>query len=251
METENIISAADRFFLDFIGLVLPGAALVLGLWVILGQPTFLSLSTVIPEDVNGWLIFVPVCYTVGHLVNSIAVTVVLPFFEFIISRIIYLYREVRADYNPYYLMPETMLMTLAMGEVSFVSAHERIYGRDLKDTEKAKGLFRDLRSSVMSRLSPSDRSTIIRFTFTAQFNIGIASALAVLAIVWLSTALFSTYYQSLGLTPLRFSYTGWLILLVIIFLFLERYFRFTARSLRTPFSMFASDYRASSKGAQQ
>jgi hypothetical protein len=78
MKVENLVEAVERFFLDFIGLIIPGALMIAALWLLRGHPTFLGLSPLFPPtDTSVWVVLIVISYVAGHAVTSIGHVLVL------------------------------------------------------------------------------------------------------------------------------------------------------------------------------
>lgn len=241
MDSENILAALDKFFLDFIGLVLPGAVLILGFWEIFNKPVFFGLSSIIPSDLGGWIVFISVCYAAGHLIGSVAETIYIPLIVYPISTaIIRIRKRLNDKFQPSYFMPEPMLAELSMDQPSFAQAYKYLYGESLVDNKKTNRLFRDIRSAIMSLIRPSDRSTVVRFMFIALFNLGVSTSIVILICTWVVISLLQRFFPGQSISPIPLNVYFAVVLLVSSIFFIERYFRYFARSLRTPLSMFAS-----------
>ena len=83
MKTGEFIEAVERFFLDIIGTLLPGFALLVSLCYVTGKP-FVNFSRVLFEketNYHEWALLLGLSYMLGHAVTSFGTTVVRPWVE--------------------------------------------------------------------------------------------------------------------------------------------------------------------------
>lgn len=231
---EGVFAALDRFFIDIVGTIIPGSIFILGIWVILDQPNLFGSTQLFPiSDVSGWILLIAISYIAGHAVSSVGKGltsfIIEPFFQklFKTCPIFSTYFnfiksgkelreqiECRADFS------------------GFVSKISKKFSSldDFSESEKGFGFWRNLALSTSA-----DNSLVYRFVFISLLNLGIATDLILIALLWaLLTAL-----QKIGLVS-SVQVMNWVIWITLLFLslpFLERYYQFHRRSLQIPFSM--------------
>ncbi|MDB9527848.1 nucleoside 2-deoxyribosyltransferase domain-containing protein [Oscillatoria sp. CS-180] len=231
---EGVFAALDRFFIDIIGTIIPGSILILGIWVILDQPNLFGSTQLFPiGDVSGWILLIAISYITGHAVSSIGKGLT----SFIIEPSFQKLFKVCPTFSTYFSFiksgKELREQIERRADFSgFVSKISRRFPSlsDFPESEKGFGFWRNLALSTST-----DNSLVYRFVFISLLNLGIATDLILIALLWaLLIAL-----QKVGMVS-SVQTMNWVIWIALLFMslpFLERYYQFHRRSLQIPFSM--------------
>src|SRR5215207_9733450 len=82
MSPSGLLEVLDRFFLDLIGTIIPGAALLYGLWVISDvSSTSNFLLQLPPTDLFDWVLLIVAGYALGYAIGSVGENVILRILE--------------------------------------------------------------------------------------------------------------------------------------------------------------------------
>jgi hypothetical protein len=88
MKPNEIFESVNKFFIDIVSSIIPGFILILGLRLLLAQPSANdSLSLVLPQpkDNTHWILLIIISYIVGHGITSFGENIVLGAFEYFIE----------------------------------------------------------------------------------------------------------------------------------------------------------------------
>lgn len=238
MKAADIIEALERFFLDIIGTVLPGATLLFGIGLVANMPENIGrFSILAPKDNGDWVMLIAVSYILGQAVTSIGHSVLLSGIENLASR---LRKKTFKGFGlkklvPNFIVPEGELFEKIMADPVFKAVTSRLV-KLMPELETTKDRIKvtSWRNIAMS-ITPEQRHTVYRFMFLSQLNLGIATVLCLLLLAWPCISLLSM----VGAFPDARSVNFWLlgILLISLWPFIERRYRFYAPAMQVPFSM--------------
>jgi hypothetical protein len=225
MEIDKAISSIEKFFLDVIGLIIPGAIFVIGLIYMIDAailPNYLagSVGKSIPTS-----FMIAIFYAMGHAISSLSKILI--------------------------IVSNSIRKILRKKDISERGIAERIINSPtLRESMQEVGFFgieprdvRDARSRIISTLSVDDINLIRRFTFISLFNIGIATTLAILLLFSLFGVIVHPYNVKIFWQPLNLPVM--LAFIVLIFAFTDRYNEFLERSLRIAFSLYTPKKQSS------
>jgi len=236
MKVESLVEAVERFFLDFIGLVIPGTAMIVALWLLIGQPSFLGLEPLfLPVDASAWIVLIVAGYVAGHAVTSIGRILVL---QLAVEPLVRLLRKKHwtARLVPTVVRPQDELLDRIASSVSFrrmLAMVREVYNWPEIEQDKASDVH-DWRNVALSMIQ-EESQIVYRFMFISLLCLGIATVLILTGTFWLIFGLLRICGLSALVIPLD---PG---LLAVLFLtslpFLERRYRFYDISMRIPFAM--------------
>ena len=234
MDAERLVAAVERFFLDIIGSVLPGAFLLIGLWVAFRPAAIGPLALRPPDTTADWLLFLGASYVLGHAIVSVGERYVRP-------AAVKLAKWLRRIPIVRLLAPSGLMNEDAMWEaIARRETTKRFLDYVAQGTSRHMPAeeVRNWRNTAMTMSRPEDRATAVRLRFQAQLNLGIATVLWVVPLVLLVTTVVGAI-RSDGMAEVGFATARGLLFLVfgvlLSLLFLERDARFLLSSLRLPF----------------
>jgi hypothetical protein len=234
MKASEFVEALEKFFLDIIGVIVPGLAFALGvLWIWgspLPAPPVLKFLTK-PEAY--WALLLIFSYVIGHALTSFGESVVIKAFDRVLPG---LKKSRLGKLLPRSIISEEELITATKGDP--------IYGAFLRGVRKALPSFSEedlakmsltsLRNVAMS-LAPEQRHTVYRFMFISLLNLGMATSLLLLFFLLLFANVLQYMARPSGLQAPSLWFLIPMVLL--IFPFLERRFHFYRIAIQIPFSM--------------
>jgi hypothetical protein len=237
VKASDVVEAIDRFFLDVIGNVAPGIALLLGCWIVLGQPALPSAIAVFPPGTAfHWMLIVAAGYGLGNAITSIGQTVILPLVELIAVGIRKAGKRLWfPDAFPTVKSHEDLMSETLTSEPFVV----------MTDQVKKKYPEVNLSTNAVSNVLPwrnialtiiQDETQLIhRFMFISIFNLGIASVLLLLAFIWV----FAGLLRNIGVISVgaRVDFVILFVIVIASFPFLKRQYEFYRRAIELPFSM--------------
>jgi hypothetical protein len=227
---EGVFAAIDRFFIDIIGTIVPGGFFILGIWIIMGQPFLFGSMAIFPvQDISGWILLIVLAYVAGHAISSIGKGLT----GYIIEPIFGKFPLGKRKIN--FVKSGDDLREQIQKRADFYTFVEQIEKkfprlRSIPGEDKNFGFWRNIALSTSK-----DNSLVYRFVFISLLNLGIATDLILLAILWLLLWFLSKHGFIQNIEPMN-----WLVWSFMIFAalpFLERYYQFHRRSLQIPFSM--------------
>jgi len=234
MKASEIIEAIERFFLDIIGVIVPGLAFALGvLWIWGGPLSAPPALKFLAKSETYWALLLAVSYVVGHALTSLGESVVIKTCVRILPG---LKASCLGKILPRSIISEDELIATTKGDP--------IYGAFLRGVRKALPSFSEedlakmsltsLRNLAMS-LAPEQRHTVYRFMFISLLNLGMATSLLLLFFLLLFANLLQYVARPSGLQAPSL----WFLLpmVLLIFPFLERNFHFYRIAMQVPFSM--------------
>lgn len=175
MDAEKLVAAIERFFLDIIGTLIPGLILLGGLWAIFGDTEVGHLTLKVPKSDAGWVLLVLSAYVAGHALTSLGEIFVTPlagWWAGYLKRIPLIGKRVPSRITTDAEMKRkiserTTFQQFAKAMDVQVSAPEHVMA---------------LRNVAMT-MADETRPTVLRFMFLSLLNLGVATALRVLAAV--------------------------------------------------------------------
>ena len=241
MKPGEFIEAVERIFLDIIGTVLPGLAILISLCYITGKP-FVNFSRLLFEkDTNyEWALLVGLSYMLGHAVTSIGTMVVRKWVEKAheswkptAASDVDANRDPKKDWLLSFVVPDDELSAKLSADPIFKSFLAFLFLRipSLASEPGKVANFRTWRNLALS-VAPEQSHLVYRFTFLSLLNLGAASVCIVTAVSW---CLFSIGHLFNAAVPA--ANHPWLVLtLAASPLFLERYYYFNRIAFQLPFS---------------
>lgn len=224
---EKVVAAVERFYLEILGQVLPGAFLIAGLSAVVGPVSIGHASLGKPEGTVDVLVAVGFCYILGHALGKVGEAVIVPAFSLLAIGIrkaveksfgMRMWREIVTRHGL-----ATELATDASVTAFAVKMGRLAPSVDSKNVERD---VRSLRSSAMSLLSTEDKATVVRFMFMSIFHSALATG------CWAVGAAAATQIPFSWIT---FGRIGLALIASVPFLF--RHFEFRNRSMRVAFDM--------------
>lgn len=260
MKAGDFIEALERFFIDIIGTVLPGLAMLVGVCYVTGKP-FISFSEVLLKKGSDyeWALLLGFSYVLGHGVISLGSNVIKKWLENI-------YRSERvrealtdstgtngkrdADWIFSFVMPEKELAERLGQDPIFKAFLSSLFKRipSLSDEAKQVTSFRTWRNLALS-IAQEHSHLVYRFTFLSLLNLGTATVLISTSVLWLTLLMGKSVGSVVPVIPFN------VLLLVMLFaspLFLERYYYFARIAFQLPISQALAkmDARASEVAKQ-
>lgn len=236
MKEVNIVEVFEKFFLDFIGTIIPGCTFLFSLYLIIDIDKFdISEQTFFIS--NLWIFLIFIGYICGHALTSLGF-IIIQIFEYILPCI--------GKTNSFKSKKELDKQIKKDPVFLLVKDHcKRSFGNK-------KLNIGSIRNLAMSINSPSDNQLIYRFMFISLFNLGVFTSLSLVNMIWVIS-----YFLSKIAVPIIFDeYNLWISLLIVIISvpFLERRYSFFNRAIRVPFDMVFSkiqnDLGKNQKGKQ-
>src|SRR5205823_3311523 len=71
LDADKLIAALERFFLDIIGLLIPGGLLLVGIWTVLGDVKIGNTTLKPPGDALVWWFWAAVAYILGQAITTV------------------------------------------------------------------------------------------------------------------------------------------------------------------------------------
>lgn len=211
MKPSEFLQALQAFFFDFIGAVVPGTVLLVGLIIVLSGPGDLQSVTDVTENTS-WILFVVGAYVLGNIVVGIGGILTKGAAN-----------KIRSDLLDHPSVRAFQEQAASVGQAG--------------NTAKERGnMFGTLRNMAMSRLT-EDKATTYRFMFIALFHLGTAVSVALCIIAFWLLIAFKALRNDLSLVAV-----DWLgsvlvsaILLLVCCVLFVRWKEFYERSMRLPF----------------
>ncbi len=245
MNGAAIVTALERFFLDIVGTCVPGGALLLGLRAVAGWSLRIGDLTVSrPNSAPGWVFFVAAAYVAGHLVTSLGEHWVLPRLETLASaksKWAKSQRKLSQWFGrrvPTFLISNNELCERISGTFGYkmvVRTCSEAYS--WSEPQLGSDYISPVRRwrSVALTIAHEQNQTVYRFTFLALLNLGIATVLFLLALIWLGLWELDRFGYSSAVREM--SVPGIVLMLLMVVPFLERRYAFYGMSMRVPFDM--------------
>lgn len=233
MKEVNIVEVFEKFFLDFIGTIIPGCTFLFALFFILD-----ITKITIPEQLffvnNLWIFLIFLGYICGHALTSIGFSIIqifekaIPILGKTTSFKSKKELEKQIENSPIYLYVKNNIQ---------------------KPSDQTQLNFGALRNIAMSNNTASDNQLIYRFMFISLFNLGIFTSLTLVNIIWL----ISFCLSKTPIPQIFDEYNIWISLIVLLssIPFLERRYSFFNRAMRVPFDMVFSKLQEKQEGKKK
>lgn len=226
MNTENIVTAIEKFFLEIIGQLLPGFLLLVGFCFVL--PENILEKFTLPNNIGGWAL-VGASYATGCALTALGSYIFVPVYIRIAkSRIVSFFLPIN---------------------IKNILLYNREIDRDIEKSAAFKYIkcqfpddtsFRTLRNVAMSSINTSDKETTVRFIFFSLLSQGIATSILLLAFIQVGLWALNdeNIWQSIGetLAFFLFSFT-----VALPFILRER--EFFDRARRLPIDAFFATFK--------
>jgi hypothetical protein len=233
---QTAIEAIERFFLDFIGFIVPGMVFLVGFPTACGRSSIVlgTLELFPPNSEGTGVIFVIAAYAVGHWLYQTGNLVVLRMLE-------------RSCFKGVFrrVIPRLKTEEELAQEISDSEPYKTVRGAS--SSKSSTESVHETRSVALT-IAKEHENKVYRFMFTALLYLGLATALWFLALVTLIHAA-----EKLCQMELRISTFGWSLwealpvpILVAILLFLASLpllngrYEFHSRAMRVPFPIAAA-----------
>ena len=237
MKPGEFIEAVERFFLDLIGTVLPGLAILVSFCYITGKP-FVDFSRLLFEKETGyeWALLLALSYMLGHAVTSLGTTVV----RKLVERL-HAFWKPKAAGAPNgkkermlsFVVPEKELSEKLSADPIFKSFLTLLFLR-IPTLSSESGNVRNYRTwrNLALSVAPEQSHLVYRFTFLSLLNLGTATVCVVTSVTWCLLFLGHRFTAAIPAAN-----HPWLVLTAFASpLFLERYYYFSRIAFQLPFS---------------
>lgn len=235
MDAEKLVSAVERFFLDLIGTVAPGAVLIVTV-MSLRTIQIGSLTLAIPTTTGGWALFILGSYVIGHAIASLGANVVAP----VAARIAAGFRKVPGlkKLVPRIIVSEQETLDRISKRSSFAALVRRVAQSQGQPVPSITGDdVRPYRNVAMT-IAADEKPTVLRLMFLSLLNLGIASVLWLIGFGWMALAILDGMNATSipAAAPVIARGAGAFLVFVIVSVpFLERRFQFYSSSMHLPF----------------
>lgn len=238
MDAEKLFASLERFFLDVVGLMVPGALLLIGFKVLYASSG--SMDWLSGAESNGALI-AAASYVAGHAVATIGALAIAPMCARIAIPIVALLRMAKgksAKWDPVIVTRSQLEQRVATRTTTIA------LGKRFDTPSPSSSDVHRLRNIAMTSMKSEDKATVVRLMSLAMLNLGVASVAVLLGVYGLMGGAFASMPTTQG-APWDWVHlaTGAKALLVLSALslpFLHRYFEFYDRTIRLPFDIAAA-----------
>jgi hypothetical protein len=183
MKASDFINTIERFFLDIIGTVVPGMALILGCCYITETNPIKLAAQIIGSSDYAWMVLVGCAYVTGHGISSFGVQIVVKWLESIAAWKIG-GRNFGSSLFPF-VVPEAKIEEKLSDDPIFLAFRSSATNRMPAMREAAfKGATLRVWRNLAISLVQKESQIIYRFTFISLLNLGMASALVLLRRVY-------------------------------------------------------------------
>jgi len=232
MKAGDFFEALERFFIDIVGTVLPGLAMMLGFSYVAGKP-FVSFSEVLlgRNSDYEWVLLLGFSYVLGHGVTGLGSRIRKSLENVCRSKLVRKHKEWLLSY----VLPEKELSEKLAQDPIFKAFLDALLKRIPSLTAEASQIanYRTWRNLALS-VAQEHSHLVYRFTFLSLLNLGIATVLISTNVAWLGLRL----AKGLGVSVEVISFNLWLLIMLIASpLFLERYYYFSRIAFQLPISM--------------
>jgi nucleoside 2-deoxyribosyltransferase len=232
VKPDNLFEVLDKFFLDIIGNIIPGITLILGTWIILKKPSLFGSTSLLDfKDTSSWVFLIISGYILGYAITSFGETILLPVIE-ATSLCLKKYRITRC-LVPEFVISKDKIKEKIINRDDF-KVMVRLASQVLKLEAVDKQDFGFWRNIALA-FNQANSSLVYRFTFISLFNLGVATVCIFSIFLWIFLNL-SNYIGITDLIIIPLNYIIIFVLLLLSYLFLNRYYEFNRRSLQVPFS---------------
>ena len=225
----DIIKNFEKFFFDFIGLVIPGALLIIGGWSLVATDlNKLPAYDLLSNDVY-WVFFFMLSYILGHAVTSLFhmkwFSILLNFLDKVSPKKFVIPATIKSREKI-----EQEILT----HNSFIQFRQVYNSRDSKEVDNLANDLHYWRNIAITNIPDHERK-IHKFMFISMLNFGIASDLLIFLFCYI------LFFIIAKLVP-TFHHNTWSLISIVsmgllVIPFLERGASFYNRSMSLPFSI--------------
>jgi nucleoside 2-deoxyribosyltransferase len=238
MNAGDLIEALERFFLDIIGTVLPGLAMLVGYCYVTGEP-LVDVSQVLFNRSTDyeWVFLIALAYVLGHAITSLGFKIT--------KKLEYAHQGDPAVKGEISGGKGNRFLSFVSSEKELAKklSEDPIYKAFLESLLKripalpteSKQLTnpRTWRNMALS-IAPEQSQLVYRFMFIALLNLGMSTVCICIFVLWIALICLNAFQvpvSVIDLNPLL------ALLIVLPYFFLERFYNFSRRAFQVPFSM--------------
>lgn len=225
MKIENLFEILDRYFLDFIGMVIPGIAFIVEISIILKQISFSSNAIALPVNTSiDWASFIILGYILGNGLYSIGKNVIIKFLEYL--------NDIKFFKPLVPIESRNKIYEKIKNSLDYRQAIKKAR-KHFSINEEDESEINSWRNIAMSLTE--DNSLAYRFMFLSIMNLNIATGILLANILW---CLLYLIKGNLGINfnVLDFNLVSFISILLVSMPFLERHSRFYEYSMKVHFS---------------
>lgn len=226
MKISELTDTIEHFFLEIIGVIIPGLTLITGILLIFNIKSLDELGFFLLDVFPAWIVFTISGYVLGHLIADIERRIFIPSLSRFFSKInIPIFISIRDIYSDFEKSVEYQIF-----KKTYQNKHNEIEIPLINS-----GLVHFFRNIAITMID-KHRYTVKEFMFISHFNSGIATSIFIINIIWLLFNISWVKNQIMFMiAPINF--VSVLILFLLSLFFFDRGFEFYSRSLRLPFSI--------------
>jgi len=237
MNAGDFIEGFERFFLDILGTILPGLGLLVGCCYITNKPLFDISQTLFNHSTDyEWVFVVALSYVIGHVITSLGFKITKKLERIYANKLVRkVFASDKSDWILSFVKPESELKEKLSTDPIYKAFLESLLLRIPSLSAEAKKATnpRTWRNMALS-VAPEQSQLVYRFTFISLLNLGAATVCICLFVLW-GVLLFLKGLE-ISVTVADFNYLM-IILGVLPYFFLERFYNFNSRAFQLPFSM--------------
>jgi hypothetical protein len=227
VKIDGLFEILDRYFLDFIGTVIPGTTFVAEICILFKQPLVSSKKLEIASN-NGfnWIFYIILGYILGHALSSIGKNIIVDFLEYLKTN------KYIGWLLPKFITPKKQLFEKVQKRIDYkqlVSKATKYFSIEAEEESD----FSSWRSIAMSLAE--DNSLPYRFMFLSLMNLGVATSILLINVFWISLHLVNGHF-GISFNLLDFNLVLFILFFLVSLPFLERYYEFYRYSMEVPFS---------------
>ncbi len=244
----NIVEALQYFFLDIIGVIIPGISLIIGLEVILKAN---NLDYPLVPSSYEWIFLILASYVIGHFVTGIGNFIFIPIIGKIASRL--KKNPVISIIVPKNIKSYEEITNEITNSDAFVHFKEAIKTKsfyaqliDKLDSKKVE-YWRDIAMTI----GKDEKNIVYKFMFISLLTSGMGTVLIIISLIWSILSLLFNW-NIIHLDLITYNLAIAILLIVLSLPFFERSAYFFGISMRVPFPiatvMLASDTKLGING---
>ena len=197
-------------------------------------PFSISLNEIIKIPNNDgiiWIMLIVISYILGHALNSFGSNIII---KMLLDPILSFCSK-HPSFNcviPKSMISNSNLIEHIRESIFYKKFTKKIYNIDIE--LKNEQNVHEWRNIALT-MSKEDNHTVYRFMFISLFNLGIATSLIILSLIWI--ILFLLEYFGLVNNVVNDNVYVVVPMIFVSFLLLERRYDFYSRAIRVPFSM--------------
>lgn len=228
MIASDFIDTIERFFLDFIGTVVPGLALIFGCCYVSKIDAKSFCEALAGSTDSAWILILGAAFILGHGLTAFGHQITVKWLEIVASSHLgktllpFVVAETDVERN---LQADPIFRAFCLSVTRKMPAI-----RDFVSQNTRLRVWRNLAISLIQK----DSQIIYRFTFIALLNLGIATAIGISLFLWVSLWGLANSGWNVSVREMN---VGMPIALFASALFVERFYSFNRRAIQVPFSM--------------